>query len=131
MTKGSLLTLAWRENDTLKRNDSFMLAPSNYQHGEIVAMDRAYIDYAKFEELTERNVVYVTKLKKNLVYEILADSVNAKVGAISEICCTFAITSFFSFPTKQAVQSSLGDFFVSYAKIQKLYGIGTLIVRFI
>ena len=54
-------------------NDSFMLAPSNYQHGEIVAMDRAYIDYAKFEDLTERNVVYVTKLKKNLVYEILAD----------------------------------------------------------
>ena len=54
-------------------NDSFMLAPSHYQHGEIVAMDRAYIDYAKFEELTERNVVYVTKLKKNLVYETLAD----------------------------------------------------------
>ena len=25
----------------------------------------------------------------------------------------------FSFPPKQAVQSSLGDFFVSYAKIQK------------
>ena len=54
-------------------NDSFMLAPSHYQHGEIVAMDRAYVDYAKFEDLTERNVVYVTKLKKNLVYEILAD----------------------------------------------------------
>ena len=54
-------------------NDSFMLAPSHYQRGEIVAMDRAYVDYAKFEDLTERNVVYVTKLKKNLVYEILAD----------------------------------------------------------
>ena len=56
---------------------------------------------------------------------------NAKLGAISEICCTFAITRFFSFPPKQAVQSSLGDYFVSYAKIQKLYGIGTLIVRLV
>ncbi len=36
-------------------------------------MDRAYINYEKFEELTERNVVYVTKLKKNLVYEVLED----------------------------------------------------------
>lgn len=36
-------------------------------------MDRAYINYEKFEELTERNVVYVTKMKKNLNYEILFD----------------------------------------------------------
>jgi hypothetical protein len=56
-------------------NDSFMLAPSHYQHGEIVAMDRAYVDYAKFEDLTERNVVYVTKLKKNLVYETLSSTI--------------------------------------------------------
>ena len=36
-------------------------------------MDRAYINYEKFEMLTERNVVYVTKLKKNLTYEVLED----------------------------------------------------------
>lgn len=54
-------------------NDSFMLAPSNYSAGEILAMDRAYINYGKMEELTERNVVYVTKMKKNLVYEVLDD----------------------------------------------------------
>ena len=54
-------------------NDSFMLAPSYYQHGEIVAMDRAYINYGKFEELTDKNVVYVTKMKKNLTYEVLVD----------------------------------------------------------
>ena len=41
-------------------NDSFMLAPSHYSHNEIVALDRAYINYAKFEELTDRGVVYVT-----------------------------------------------------------------------
>ena len=54
-------------------NDSFMLAPSHFQHDEIVALDRAYINYGKFEELTERNVVYVTKMKKNLKYELLVD----------------------------------------------------------
>ena len=43
-----------------------MLAPSNYNHNEIVALDRAYINYAKFEQLTNRGVVYVTKMKKNL-----------------------------------------------------------------
>ena len=55
-------------------NDSFMLKPSNYQDGDILAIDRAYIDYAKFEELTQRGVVYVTKMKKNLNYEILRDT---------------------------------------------------------
>ena len=54
-------------------NDSFMLRPSNYASGDIVALDRAYIDYAKFEELTKREVTYVTKMKKNLVYEMISD----------------------------------------------------------
>lgn len=54
-------------------NDSFMLAPSYYNNKEIVAMDRAYINYDKFEELTDRGVTYVTKMKKNLTYEILED----------------------------------------------------------
>ncbi len=54
-------------------NDSFMLAPSHYNHDEIVALDRAYINYEKFEELTGRGVTYVTKMKKNLRYELLFD----------------------------------------------------------
>ena len=48
-----------------------MLKPANYNGGDIIAMDRAYIDYSKFEELTERGGIYVTKMKKNLVYEEL------------------------------------------------------------
>ena len=32
-------------------------------------MDRAYIDYEFFEQLTEQGVFYVTKMKKNLRYE--------------------------------------------------------------
>ena len=48
-------------------NDSFMLQPSQYAKGDIVALDRAYIDYEKFETLTKNGVTYVTKLKKNLI----------------------------------------------------------------
>lgn len=55
-------------------NDSFMLKPANYTSGDILAFDRAYIDYAKFEELTRNGVMYVTKMKKNLVYAISDDT---------------------------------------------------------
>ena len=34
-------------------------------------MDRAYIDYAQFQRLTEEGVCYVTKMKKNLTYKVL------------------------------------------------------------
>ena len=47
---------------------------ANYAAGDILAFDRAYIDYAKFEELTRNGVVYVTKMKKNLVYTIGDDT---------------------------------------------------------
>lgn len=45
-------------------NDSFMLKPTTLHKGDIMAMDRAYIDYEKFEQLTKRGVIYVTKMKK-------------------------------------------------------------------
>ena len=54
-------------------NDSFMLQPSQYSKGDIVALDRAYIDYEKFDTLTKNGVTYVTKLKKNLKYTVQKD----------------------------------------------------------
>ena len=65
-------------------NDSFMLAPSYYNHDEIVALDRAYINYEKFEELTERNVVYVTKMKKSLKYDVLVDCMDQNPDGLME-----------------------------------------------
>lgn len=65
-------------------NDSFMLAPSYYNKNEIVALDRAYVNYAKFEELTERDVVYVTKMKKNLTYEVLVDCMHQNEQGLME-----------------------------------------------
>lgn len=52
-------------------NDFFMLRPTTLSKGDIMAMDSAYIDYEKFEQLTQRGVIYVTKMKKNLKYSIL------------------------------------------------------------
>jgi len=65
-------------------NDSFMLAPSHYRRDEIAAMDRAYISYAKFEELTDRGVVYVTRMKKNLNYEVLVDCMHQNRQGLME-----------------------------------------------
>ena len=56
-------------------HDSFMLQPSQYATGDILAIDRAYIDYDKLDELTHRGVVYVTKMKKNLKYTVNKDTI--------------------------------------------------------
>ena len=36
-------------------------------------MDRAYIDYEKLEQLSQNGVVYVTKMKKGLKYQVISD----------------------------------------------------------
>ena len=65
-------------------NDSFMLAPSHYKRHEITAMDRAYINYAKFEEMTDCGVIYVTRMKKNLNYEVLVDCMHQNPQGVME-----------------------------------------------
>ena len=50
-------------------HDHFMLSPEKLTRGDILTLDRAYIDYAKFEQLTQQGVVYVTKMKANLKYD--------------------------------------------------------------
>ena len=66
-------------------NDSFMLKPTALSKGDIMAMDRAYIDYEKFEQLTERGVVYVTKMKKSLKYRILKDTAYQTPDGLMEV----------------------------------------------
>ena len=73
-------------------NDSFMLQPAQYTKGDIVALDRAYIDYEKFETLTKNGVTYVTKLKKNLKYTVQKDIMYMNDDgqmAYREQCVTF------------------------------------------
>ena len=66
-------------------NDSFMLKPSALSKGDIMAMDRAYIDYGKFQQLTERGVIYVIKMKKNLRYSILSDIMYQSTKGLMEV----------------------------------------------
>lgn len=66
-------------------NDSFMLKPTNLSKGDILAMDRAYIDYEKFEQLTQRGVIYVTKLKKSLKYTIESDTMYQTPDGFMEV----------------------------------------------
>ena len=66
-------------------NDSFMLKPSNLNKGDIMAMDRAYVNYEKFEELTQRGVIYVTKMKKSLKYMINQDVMYQTANGLMEV----------------------------------------------
>lgn len=66
-------------------SDSFMLKPSALHKGDIMAMDRAYIDYGKFEQLTQRGVVYVTKMKKSLKFEIMDDTMRQTPDGLMEV----------------------------------------------
>ena len=52
-----------------------MLRPSALNKGDIIAMDRAYIDYEKLESLMLRGVMYVTKMKKNMKYSVMEDCI--------------------------------------------------------
>ncbi len=66
-------------------NDSFMLRPAALHKGDIMAMDRAYIDYEKLQEMTQREVIYVTKMKKNLKYRVLNDTMYQTPDGLMEV----------------------------------------------
>lgn len=62
-----------------------MLKPATLDKGEIIAMDSAYIDYEKFEQLTQRCVTYVTKMKKSLKCRILKNTMYQTADGLMEI----------------------------------------------
>lgn len=49
-------------------HEHVMLSKLKLTNGAFLAIDRAYIDYKVFEQLTDDGVFYVTKMKKNLLY---------------------------------------------------------------
>ena len=56
------------------KHDHYLLKEVHLPKDSTLTMDRGYIDIAQFQRLTEEGVCYVTKMKKNLKYEVL-DSV--------------------------------------------------------
>lgn len=63
-------------------HDHFLLSPEKLTKGDVLAMDRAYIDYQKFEELTRKGVTYVTKMKSNLTYKTLSSVWHMDAGGL-------------------------------------------------
>lgn len=51
-------------------HDHVMLKKLELSNGAFLAMDRAYIDYKFFEQLTQDGVFYVTKMKKNQQFQV-------------------------------------------------------------
>ena len=66
-------------------DNNAVLQPAKLSKGDIMAMDRAYIDYEKFEQLTERGVIYVTKMKKALKYTVLRDFMYQTAEGLMEV----------------------------------------------
>jgi hypothetical protein len=54
-------------------SDVKMAAAFPLNPGSIVAMDRGYNDYALFGQWTEQKIYFVTRLKDNAAYEVLAE----------------------------------------------------------
>lgn len=44
-----------------------------FEPGTILAIDRGYIDYEWFRELTQQEVYFVTRMKENAVYEVIEE----------------------------------------------------------
>ena len=52
-------------------HDHYLLKEVHLPQDATLTMDRAYVDYAQFQRLTEEGVCYVTKMKKTLTYREL------------------------------------------------------------
>ena len=52
-------------------HNHYLLKEMHLPKDATLTMDRAYVDYAQFQRLTEEGVCYVTKVKKNLTYKEL------------------------------------------------------------
>ena len=53
------------------KHDHYLLKEVHLPKDSTLAMDRGYVDIAQFQRLTEEGVCYVTRMKKNLKYEVL------------------------------------------------------------
>jgi len=73
-------------------HDHFMLKILQLPKGSFLAIDRAYIDYAKFEEMTRNGVFYVTKMKRNLTFR--TQNSHYTVNAEGLVVCHEAIVEF-------------------------------------
>ncbi len=60
-----------RVHDSKAFSAMFHGNPGLFPGHSVIAMDRAYVDYELFGEMTKRNVWFVTRLKSNAVYKVI------------------------------------------------------------
>jgi Transposase DDE domain len=57
-----------------KRHEVTVARQQAYAPGTILVMDRGYVDFAWFAQLTERGVHFVTRLKEGTAYDVVKNS---------------------------------------------------------
>lgn len=81
--EGYLPTYALISNG--KKHDVTMAKKFPLARGSIVAMDRGYNDYDLFAHWTENEIYFVTRLKDNVSYEVIAENnVSGKKNILSD-----------------------------------------------
>lgn len=66
-----------------KQHDVHMARLLQLNPGSIIALDRAYIDYALFARWTDEGVFFVTRMKENAVYAVLEERTPPKNSNIT------------------------------------------------
>ena len=56
-----------------KKNDVRVIKALRFNAGSIVVFDAAYNDYRRFAEWTERGVFFVTRMKRDAIYEVIEE----------------------------------------------------------
>lgn len=59
--------------DAIRHDSQEAQALLNLPEGSIVLIDRGYYDFALFEKLNQKGIHYITRIKKNIRYQILQD----------------------------------------------------------
>jgi len=58
-----------RYSEAVRHDHTFLTEIYNLEPGSIVTFDKGYVDYARYQSLTEKMIWYVTRLKDNALYE--------------------------------------------------------------
>lgn len=58
-----------RYSEASKHDHMFLEDAMSLESGSIITFDKGYVDYAKYQEFTERKIWYVTRLKENASYK--------------------------------------------------------------
>ena len=58
-----------RYSEAVRHDHTFLTEIYNLEPGSIVTFDKGYVDYARYQSLTEKTIWYVTRLKDNALYE--------------------------------------------------------------